>query len=156
MSAGEEGELLVRYEVDPGAERGLSRLRTASAVVASLGAVAILLGRVPIPVFLAALLALLVSVFWLAQAQKAKARARTPASHFLAIHRAGLWLGEGREPTFLPFDSVTNIEVDEERLDIVLTRRDAPPFRLEPRYPGVAIHALMDTLRNAWSRWRDR
>jgi hypothetical protein len=34
-------------------------------------------------------------------------------------------------------------------------RPDGEPIRLEPRYPGVAIGDLMDTLRNAWLAGRD-
>jgi hypothetical protein len=149
-------ELLVRYEVDPHDERRLSHLRTACAVVASLGAVAILLGDVPIPVFMAAALALLISLAWLAQARKARQRAAAPARYSLAIHRRGFWLDEGKVPLFVPFAEVSGIAVDEERLDIVVTRHHAEAIRLEPRYPGVAIHELMATLRNAWDQVRDR
>jgi hypothetical protein len=44
---------------------------------------------------------------------------------------------------------VQDVQVDEERLDVVVCRKYAAPVSIEPRYPGVEIHALMHTLRDA-------
>ncbi len=64
-------------------------------------------------------------------------------------------MGEGRSVTWIPWCEVCDIDVDEERLDIVLTRSSGERLRLEPRYPGIAIHDLMHTLRNAWRETPD-
>jgi hypothetical protein len=156
MNAAETGPLLVRYEVDPAAERSLAVLRSVAAVVVIAAAALVVAGRrVPIPVFLAALLGLLIGPLWLVQARRARARAHEPERHFLAVHARGLWLCEGKEPRWIPFHELTGVIIDEERLDILLVRPDGEPIRLEPRYPGVAIGDLMATLRNAWLAGRD-
>jgi hypothetical protein len=156
MSDDNTGPLLVRYEVDPAAERGLALLRTVAALAVIAAAALVVAGRrVPIPVFLAALLGLLMGPLWLVQARRARARAHEPERHFLAVHARGLWLCEGKEPTWIDFRDLSGVIVDEERLDILLVRRDGEPIRLEPRYPGVAIGDLMATLRNAWLAGRD-
>jgi hypothetical protein len=156
MTKADPGPLLVRYEVDPAAERGLALLRTVAGLAVIIAAALVVAGRrVPIPVFLSALLALIMGPVWLIQARRARARAHEPERHFLAVHARGLWLCEGKEPRFIPFRELTGVIIDEERLDILLVRRDGDPIRLEPRYPGVAIGDLMDTLRNAWLAGRD-
>lgn len=150
------GPLLVRYEVDPAAERGLALVRTLAALAVIAAAALVVAGRrVPIPVFLAALLALLVGPLWLVQARRARARAQAPERHYLAVHERGLWLCEGGAPAWISFRELTGVICDEERLDILLLRGTAQPIRVEPRYPGVAIGDLMDTLRNAWLAGRD-
>lgn len=155
MNADEPGPLLVRYDIDPRAELGLARLRTITAILALLGALAMLLGRVPVPVFIAALVAFLASAAWLSQARKARGRALNKAQFYLAVHARGIVLAEGAEPAWLPFRDISAIDIDEDRLDIVVERTTGAPVRLEPRYPGVAIHDLMHTLRNAWLAARD-
>jgi hypothetical protein len=151
----EPGALLVRYQVDPRDELWLARLRLACIALAIPGAGLVLLGEVPIPVFMAALLALLISLVWHRQAKKALLRSKAPDRFYLAIHEHGFWLSEGEAPQFVPFSDVRDIAIDEEHLDIVVSR-DQDTIRIEPRYPGVAIHALMDRLRSAWLVTRDR
>ena len=46
-------------------------------------------------------------------------------------------------------DDVVEIEVDEERLDVLVRLHAGPPLRIEPRYPGVEIHELVRTLNDA-------
>ncbi len=155
MTDSARGLLLSRYEVDPARERSLARLRTSAAVLAGLGAVAMLLSRLPFVMLLLAVLALLVSAGWLAQARGLRRRARAPEEHFLALHQRGFELGLGASRTWVPFTTVTDIDVDDERLDIVVAREGQAGLRLESRYPGVEIYALMHTLRKAWHDQND-
>lgn len=142
------GALVERFEVDPHTERSVSRLRLAAAVLAGLGAIAMLLSTLPFTMLLIAVLALLVSAGWIAKSRSIEKRARAPHEHYLALHTRGLLLREGPSLTWVPWEGVTHIDVDDERLDIVLERVSEPPLRLEPRYPGVEIYALMHRLRN--------
>jgi hypothetical protein len=152
----ELGALLERFEVDPASERAVSRLRLTAAVLAGLGAIAMLLSTLPFTMLLIAILALLVSAGWIAKSRTIEQRARTPEQHYLALHARGLMLCEGGSLSWVPWECVTHIEVDEERLDIVLERSTEPPLRLEPRYPGVEIYTLMNRLRNAWRGTNDQ
>lgn len=144
------GALIARFTIDARGERGVARLRSAAALLALAGALALFLARVPVVVFMVAVLAAFISLAWLVQAKKARRRAHDPERHYLAVHARGLCVADGPSETWQPWDQVTEVDVDEERLDIVLSRRGLPPLRVEPRYPGVAIHDLMRTLRNAW------
>ncbi len=155
MSPLDRGALIQRFEVDAATELSLARLRFVAAGLASLGAVAMLLSSLPFVIMLVAVLSLLVSLGWMAKARSTEKRARSPQDHFLAVHAAGLDLADGPSRTWVMWASVTQIDVDEERLDIVVERADGEPLRLEPRYPGVEIHDLMHTLRNAWLKQND-
>ncbi len=150
LSESELGTLIERFEVDPATERSVSRLRLVAAVLAGLGAIAMLLSALPFAILLIAVLALLVSAGWIAKSRSIEKRARMPQEHFLALHARGLLVREGASLTWVPWERVTHIDVDDERLDIVLERSEDDPLRLEPRYPGVEIYALMHRLRNAW------
>jgi hypothetical protein len=108
------------------------------------------LGDLPVPVFLVGVLGLLVSVAWLRNARRTAHRAPQANLHFLEVYEDGLLLSEGERRVAVLWTQVEDVEVDEERLDVVVTRRDAPPLRIEPRYAGVEIHQLVRTLRNAW------
>jgi hypothetical protein len=150
MPSPARGVLLSRFEVNARAERALARLRTTTAIVTLLAALGVLLSNVPVTAFIMAIVAALVSVFWLRQARAARKRAAEAPQYFLEVYAKGVRVGEGSQRVWLPWSEVCDIEVDEERLDIVLKKHEGAPLRVEPRYPGIAIHDLMDTLRNAW------
>ncbi len=150
------GQQIARYEVDPTTERSVSNLRLAAAVLAGLGAVAMLLSTLPFAMLLIAVLGLLVSAGWIAKSRSLKKRALVPEQHFLALYERGLLLGECESQTWVPWAQVTHIDVDDERLDIVLEQGAKEPARLEPRYPGVEIYELMHRLRNAWRAANDQ
>ena len=144
------GELLRRFQASATAELSLARLRLVTASVALMASIAVLLSKVPVTIFLVALVGVLVSVAWIRQGLTARKRAARPSQYFLELYARGLAIGEGARVQWLPWGEVCDIDVDEERLDIVLKARAGEPVRLEPRYPGIAIHDLMATLRNAW------
>lgn len=153
MSAAEPpdlGPLVVRFSVGADDQRSVARVRRVSAGVSAVGAVLLLLADIPIAVFLAAVLALLMSLVWFGQARTAERVAKSVERYYLSVHRDGFLLSEGNQLHRVRFSDVREIAVDEERLDIVVTRAAKEPLRLEPRYPGVEIHALVHTLRHAW------
>jgi hypothetical protein len=148
------GPLAVRFAVSADDQRSVARVRLVSAGVSAVGAVLLLLADVPIAVFLAAVLALLMTLVWFAQARTAERVARNVERYHLSVYRDGFLLSEGNKLHCVRFSDVREIAVDEERLDIVVTRAAKEPLRIEPRYPGVEIHALVHTLRHAWSEAR--
>lgn len=139
----ERGRELARFEADPHDQRVLALVRGISGAVALLGSLAMLLGRLPVPLFLVALLGLVMSLVWLRQARRLWRSKADPA--LLVVHAAGFVLGD----TFFPFGQVTGFAVDEERLDVVVTMASGELLRIEPQYSGVDIHSLVVTLQDA-------
>ena len=122
-------------------------------MLAGVASLAVLLGKVPVAVFLVGALGLALSLAWLVQARRSAQRAREPQATYLAVHATGLvWSDPPRPPIWVAWSEVNELEVDEERLDILVSRKAASPLHIEPRYPGVEIHELVRTLRNAWQR----
>jgi hypothetical protein len=154
-SAEARGQFLRRFEASASAELSLARLRLVTATVALMASVAVLLSKVPVTIFLVALVGVLISLAWIRQGLQARKRALRPSQFFLELCARGLLIGEGARVQWLPWGEVCDIAVDEERLDIVLKVRVGGPVRVEPRYPGIAIHDLMATLRNAWREATD-
>jgi hypothetical protein len=149
------GELKRRFTASATAELSLARLRLVAAAVALMASVVVLASSVPLPVFLVALVGVLVSLAWIRQGYAARKRAQVPDAYFLELYATGLALGEGGRVQWLPWSEVCDIAVDEERLDIAVCVRGREALRVEPRYPGIAIHDLMATLRNAWREATD-
>jgi hypothetical protein len=146
---GELGPLRQRLQVAPTDQRWLALVRGGSAALAALGSLALLAADVPVPVFLAALLGLLMSLLWIGQARRALRVARTVETHHLSIYRDGFVVAEGQRVTRVPFEQVRELAVDEERLDILVKLSTGESLRLEPRYPGLEIHDLVRTLHEA-------
>ena len=150
--AAELGPLRQRFEVGQADQRSLALVRGGAALLAALGSIALLLADVPLPVFLAALLGLLMSLVWLGQARRALRVSRTADAHYLGVYQDGFVLAEGPRRTSVPFSRVEDLDIDEERLDIVVKLSTGETLRLEPRYPGVAIHDLVRSLQEAWGQ----
>ncbi len=144
------GPLRALFTVGADDQRSVARVRLVSAGVSGVGSLLLLLSDVPIAVFLAALLGLLMSLVWFAQARGAGRIARSVERYYLSVHRDGFLLSEGNQLHCVRFADVREIALDEERLEIAVARDGKEPLRVEPRYPGVEIHALVHTLRHAW------
>jgi len=155
VTEADPGPLRERFEIDPGDERAVARLRLLAAGLAALSAIAMLLSSLPFVMLLLAVLALLVALGWFSRAKSLAARAKNPEEHFLALHTRGFISAEGQKRMWVSWTEVTHIEVDEERLEIVVTREAEEPVRLEPRFPDLEIHELVRRLRNAWHTAND-
>lgn len=149
MSEAELGPLLRRFDVAASDQHSVALVRAGSAILAGLGSLALLLADVPLPVFLAALLGLVMSLVWFRQARRARRLSHDTSAHHLSLHRDGFVVAEGEQHRSVRFDTVRDIAVDEERLDIVVKLQGDEVLRLEPRYAGVAIHDLVRSLQEA-------
>jgi hypothetical protein len=145
----ELGPLLQRFDVAASDQHGVALVRAVSALLAGVCSVALLLAKVPLPVFLAALLGLVMSLVWLRQARKALRLSHDTSAHHLSLHRDGFVVAQGAQRRSVRFATVRDIAVDEERLDIVVKLEADEVLRLEPRYAGVAIHDLVRSLHEA-------
>lgn len=141
----EHGPELARFSASPHDQRTLAVVRGVSGVLALLGSVAVLLGRLSVPVFLVALLGLLMSLAWMRQARKLWRRVGTAKPATLVVHRDGFAIDD----TFIPFEQVTAFEVDEERVDVKVALANGDSLRIEPQYQGVDIYSLVRTLQDA-------
>jgi hypothetical protein len=144
------GPELARFSASPQDQRSLSVVRGVSGVLALLGSVAVLLGRLTVPVFLVALLGLLMSLAWMRQARKLWRRVGTAKPATLVVHHAGFALDD----TFIPFEQVTAFAVDEERVDVKVELANGDSLRIEPQYQGVDIYTLVRTLQDALGQSR--
>jgi hypothetical protein len=150
----DRGALLAEFRGDPHEQLVLARVRTVAGAVALVASAAALLGSLPVPALLVALLGLVMSLVWLRQARRIGRDARNEAPPSLRVHALGLLLTEGERTHWAAWSNVVSIGVDEERLDIVLQRSSGAPLRVEPRYPGVDLYELVRTLDDAWSSAR--
>jgi hypothetical protein len=141
----EPGPELARFTASPRDVRTLALVRGVCGVLALLGSLAMLLGRLPVPLFLIALLGIVLSLVWLRQARKLWRRAGTAKPATLVVHRAGFALDD----TFIPFQQVTAFELDEERLDVKVALVNGEALRIDPQYRGVDIYTLVRTLQDA-------
>lgn len=154
------GPLRERFEVGSADQRSVAIVRGGAALLGGGCAVLLLLADVPIPVFMAAVLGVLMALVWWMQARRAARIARAPDAHSLAIHQHGFVIHDGASHTAVRFADLESLSVDEERLDIVAVFRAdpgpngdrgaaRPSLRIEPRYPGLAIHELVRRLQGA-------
>jgi hypothetical protein len=136
----------VRFELDTSAVRAVGRLRLAAAIVVLIGSIWIvamgpgLLGWTMVAV------AWLSATFWIVAFRRSRREAAGPARHYLDLGDDGLRLAEGGEPRFVPWSEVTRVDVDEERLMVVVERQGAEPLRIEPVYRGAGVHDLAEAL----------
>ena len=136
-----------RFTLDVAAERSTSQLRLVGAV-AILGATGWIVVTHPGPiVWLVVVFAWLVALFWVVSWRRAQKRAAAAPLWYLELGTDELVLAEGERVVRLPWRDVRSVEVDDERLVVVVTQAAEPPLVIEPRYPGVSIEALAAAVR---------
>jgi hypothetical protein len=142
------GQELARFEASASELRTFALVRGVCGVIALLASALTLLGSLPIPAFLIALLGVVISLVWLGQARKYWRSTAKPAQ--LVVYRAGFEVDQ----EFIPFTEVSHFEVDEDRLDVKVTLNSGDTRRIEPRYRGVDIYTLVRTLQDALTATR--
>ncbi len=136
-----------RFEMDAGAERATGRFRLVAAMV-TLAAVVWLATSGPGMVGWAiAVLGTLVSVGWLASYRRGRRRAAEAHRFFLELDTEGLTLAEGEVEHHIAWADMKDVEVDEERLVVSVSRRGGPPLTIQPRYRGVSLLELATAIR---------
>lgn len=136
-----------RFTMDVAAERAIAGLRLvgAATIVGASGWIAVT--RPGLVVAGVAAFGLLIAVFWVVSWKRADKRLRDSQRWFLELGDDELVLSEGERVVRAPWPSVRSVEVDEERLVIVVTRAGGEPVVIEPRYRGVSIEALASAVR---------
>jgi hypothetical protein len=128
------------------ADRDEARLRIVAAVVSSLGAGLYALAR-PGPLAITVSLATVAASFaWAARVRRSVERATQET--LLVLAPTGVTLAPNAE---LLWASVRGVEVDEDRLVVLVHRHDAEPLVIEPVYDGMSVYdlaALVDRCRS--------
>gem|GEM_PF-2733188 len=131
--------------MDVRAERDVARLRLAGAVTCGLCAASIAVLQPTRIGFAAAVMAALASLGWTVSFMRARRRRSVPTAYTLTLRDAGLELCEGTRTANVAWEDVHAVEVDEDRLVVLVHRRDgAPPLVLEPRYEGTSVYTLCE------------
>lgn len=139
--------MLTRFTLDVASERATARLRLLGAVAVVGGCGWIAVTRPGVVVGIVAAFGLLVAAFWVVSWRRSEKRLRDAPRWYLELGADELVLSEGERVVHVPWPSVRGVEIDEERLVVVVTRTGADPVVIEPRYPGVAIEALAAAVR---------
>ena len=131
--------------MDVRAERDVARLRLAGAVTCGLGGASIAVLQPTRIGYAAAVMAALAALGWTISFVRARRRRAVPTAYTLTLRDAGLELCEGTRTANVAWEDVRAVEVDEDRLVVLVHRRDgAAPLVLEPRYEGTSVYTLCE------------
>jgi hypothetical protein len=143
----------MRFELDLRADREARMLRSAAAVVVLVAGVWLFTLPFVVP-RLFAVAGFVFAALWLRGA--AKQRARPPARHYLELGREALVVCDGGSEQVVPWPAIASVAIDEDRLVVIVSRRDAPPLAIEPHFRGVPLHDLAQHIQTALEAYRQR
>jgi hypothetical protein len=123
-----------------------ARLRLSAAVVAAGAAAWLAWVETSVWLRVTALVSLLFAARFIASYRKVKRVSKTASSHYLEITTERVTLAHGAEQQSIPFERVTRIELDEDKIAVVLRAGDAEELSVEPLYGGLGLRELADTL----------
>jgi hypothetical protein len=142
-----------RFEVDRSALDTAAALRGAAAMLAGVAGLWLLaVAQAWVPRALA--LAGLVFAFFWGRAQWRHLRTRERVSGYLELAPATLVISDGSATRHIALADVRSVEVDDDRLEVLLQLASGEALRVEPQYRGVGLHELARLLHEAASRAR--
>lgn len=136
--------------LDPSTVRDAAVLRLIGAAICV--AMAIWLGvlRPSWRIGIWAVAGLAVAAFWVRRFGKSRRTLRRADRCFVALEPERLRVGRGGEDTLeIGWDEVTGVDVDEERLEVRVTRDGADPVYIEPVYGGLGVYELAEAVQRA-------
>lgn len=136
----------LRLMLDIAHEQTNARVRLSAAVVAAGAAVWLAWVDTSVWLRVLALVSLLFAARFVASYRKVKRTATDTAAHYLEITTERVTLAEGAGQRSIPFERVTRIELDEDKIAVVLRTGDAEELSVEPVYGGLGLRELADTL----------
>lgn len=139
-----------RFEMDAVAELSSGKLRLFAAALVVIAIGWMLTAGPGALGYALAFIGGLVSIGWVFAYRRAVARSRMGLSYFLDLAPDALLLAEGEVRHHIDWAEVTDVEIDEEKLVVSVSRRGAPPLRIQPRYRGVSLEELGEAVRRAW------
>lgn len=136
-----------RFELDVSAERSVARLRLFGAAVALVMGTALAIGGAGSVGWTLIALTWLVGLGWIGAWFAARRKTRRADAWFVELGDA-LRVALGREPVVVAWNDVRTVDVDEDRLD-VLVRHAGGDLRVPSVWKGVGPHELAKQLRAA-------
>jgi hypothetical protein len=148
-----DGRPGVRFELDVRAERGAAALRVGAALITVFAGAWLLMLPYSAPRYFA-VAGLAFAALWLWRAFRMHRKDRDPQAHYLELRPEALCLCEGGEERIVPWQEVESVAIDEDRLQVVVTRKDSPALLLEPQYRGLGLRAMADAVQDALTQSR--
>jgi len=147
----------LRLSLDVGFEQATAQLRLAAAVLAGVAGIWLAWVEQSMWLRITALASAAFAARWIAGFRKTQRTARAAAAHFLEITTQRVTLAAGTHQRSVPFDRVQRIELDEDRLTVVMRMTDGEELVIEPVYGGLGLRELGETLQRylSWQRSRN-
>jgi hypothetical protein len=142
----------LRLMLDADSERGSARLRVAGAFVALLAGVWLVLVETRWWLRLTGLTSVAFAVHWLLGYRKVRTVVLTAATHYLELTPDRFTLANGKNQRSIPLERVQSIELDHDRLVVVMRLRNGEELAIEPVYGRLSLRDLGETLQRATSR----
>lgn len=139
----------LRLMLDVETEESNAHLRLAAAALAVFGGAWLLWVQRAEPNWVLILVALAGVAFalrWLASYRKQRHVAATASAHYLEITAERVTLAEGSHQRSIPSERIQAIELDEDRLAVVLRLHTGDSVVIEPVYGGLGLRELGETL----------
>ncbi len=136
-----------RLTLAVGAERAIARFRLASAIVVLPASLYVLVGPHPFPAKALAFLGVLASIGYVAAFFRARARVRGSDAFHLDLADDGMTLCLGGRSTFVAWSEIDDVDVDEERLIVLVRAHDGRSIDVPPVWEGIGLYDLAAMLR---------
>jgi len=94
------------------------------------------------------------AALWLVGLRRTRRMLQSAHEHFLELDATGIGLCEGGETLRVPWQQIQSVAIDHDRLHIVVVRTNAEDLVIEPRYQGMNLQELAETLSRALERGR--
>jgi hypothetical protein len=124
------------------AERSVARFRLISAIAVLPASIYLLASPQPSAAKALASIGVLVSLGWIAAFFLARARVRDRAAFHLDLADEGMTLCLGKATTTVGWSDVRDVDVDEERLMVVIGLRDGRTVDIPPVWEGTGLYEL--------------
>lgn len=141
------GELPTKsFAVDAASERTVARFRLAAGLFAAMAAVAIALMH-PSPIGVLALLVCAgMAAFLILSYRRTMRQSARADDEALTLTTHGLAYSESGKRIEIAWSEIESVAVDEERVTVRLKLASGADRHIEPRYQGIAIDALADSI----------
>jgi hypothetical protein len=136
-----------RLTLAVGAERAIGRFRLASAIVVLPASTYVLLGPHPFPAKALAFLGVLASIGYVVAFFRARARVRGSGAFHLDLADDGMTLCLAGRSASIGWSDIDDVDVDEERLMVVVRVHDGHTVDIPPVWEGVGLYDLAAMLR---------
>lgn len=139
----------LRLPLDRRAVRETLVVRAVAAVITMVGSAWLLATQDHWSLAIAGLLTGVFAVVWLARGLRVHRSALEAGEHVLLDHN-GLTHCERERSTYVGWEDVVRLVVDEDRLMVALRTRDQREIMIEPSFAGLGVYDLKDLIARAW------